>query len=491
MPDPKKSIFRQKSLDRLSSPESLDQLIQVVSPQDWLPLSVLGGLVLVGSIWSIVGKLPITVSGQGVLLPPRRVVEIQSPLSGQLKELKVKVGDCVKKNNGDNIDNPAEMLAVINPLELKQQKEREQLKLQKLKDQDLNASNLELQRTQLEKAALLQQQETFERRLRDNQSLSPVLRNRNSLAIQQQRISQEQRLKDLQALAPTLQERLQRHQELAKEGALPADRVLEAEQQFRQNQQSISEVQAQLKQLDVQETESEQKYQETINTISDLQAQLRELETKEKTLAQQNLESATNRKNQILEVELEIAKLDQQIKANSTIKSPHTGCILELTATEGQVVAPGTRIGSMQIEQANQQIVGVTYFAVKDGKLIKPGMQIQITPTTVKRERFGGIVGTVISVSPFPVTKQGAANVIGNPDIVESLMGKATESQIEVWAKLQPNSHTSSGYEWSSSTGPPNLQISAGTTTTVRVTVERRAPITFVLPFLREWSGIN
>ncbi len=61
--------------------------------------------------------------------------------------------------------------------------------------------------------------------------------------------------------------------------------------------------------------------------------------------------------------------------------------------------------------------------------------------------------------------------------------------KIEAIAQLQLNSETFSGYKWSSSQGP-ELAISPGTTTTVRVTVEERSPITFVLPILREWSGI-
>lgn len=34
------------------------------------------------------------------------------------------------------------------------------------------------------------------------------------------------------------------------------------------------------------------------------------------------------------------------------------------------------------------------------------------------------------------------------------------------------------------------MKLTAGTTTALRVTVEERAPITFLLPFLREWSGL-
>ena len=536
----KRKIFRKESLNYLSTPERLDELIKVISPRDWIPLATLGGLVLVGLVWSIFGRIPITVAGQGVLLRSRQVIELQSPISGQLQELKVKVGDCLQNSSG--------IIAIIEPVELKQKQQLEMQKLAELQKQDREVSAIVLQRTQLEKVALQQQQSSLKQRLQDAQSLTPllknqstssiatqreslqqrlqnlqslnpVLRSKRSGAIQQKRESLQQRLRDAKAQAPVLKERLEIRQELAKQGAIPKDQVLEAERQYRDSLQNVAEVQAQLKQLDVDQTqaeqaylenlnsigeiqsqlkkleldktEAEQRYVDNLNKISEIETQLKELDTKEKTLEQQNLDAANNRKNQILEIGNQIKAVEQQIQVNSVIKSPYDGCILELTVSNGQVVNPGSRIGSIQIQKSAQPLLAVTYFAVRDGKQIKPGMPIQITPTIVKRERFGGIVGNVVSVSPFPVTKQGAASVIGNPEIVESLLSQSKEAQIEVWAELKENSDNFSGYEWSSSQGPLDVKMSTGTTTSAQVTVQQRAPIEFVLPFLREWSGIK
>jgi HlyD family secretion protein len=56
--------------------------------------------------------------------------------------------------------------------------------------------------------------------------------------------------------------------------------------------------------------------------------------------------------------------------------------------------------------------------------------------------------------------------------------------------ELVGESGNASGYRWSSSKGPDS-KLTAGTTASVRITVEERAPITFLLPFLREWSGFQ
>jgi HlyD family secretion protein len=133
--------------------------------------------------------------------------------------------------------------------------------------------------------------------------------------------------------------------------------------------------------------------------------------------------------------------------------------------------------------------VGITYFPVENGKKIQSGMKVQITPQTVKRERFGGIVGTVTDVSPFPITTEAAANVVGNPQIIAGLVSEKQPVVIQVSANLETDPKTFSNYKWSSSQGP-KMTISAGTTTSVRVKVEERAPITFVFPILRSVSGI-
>ncbi len=61
------SLFRQEALEQISSPEQLDQLIQVVTLKDWLPLASIGFLVALALIWSIVGRIPVFVEAKGLL----------------------------------------------------------------------------------------------------------------------------------------------------------------------------------------------------------------------------------------------------------------------------------------------------------------------------------------------------------------------------------------------------------------------------------------
>ena len=533
----KEGIFRQESLERLSSPERLDQLMQVLAPKDWLALSVFGCLTIFGVGWSIIGRIPITVQGRAIFLQPRQVVDLQSSIAGQLKSLNVTNGHCVKKD---------EVLATIEPVALQQQLRLAKEKLDKLQKQATDASLISSQRMQLEKSAIAASQATLQKSLQDTQTLAPILKEKglNALekqrvslmqrlqetqafaprlkekaltAIQQQRSSLQQRLKDAKGLIPVLEQRLQQRRELAREGAISVDSVLELEREYKQEIQKFSELAVQQKQLDLTETKTQQTYQQSVNTIGEMQSQLQELElqsvknereylenlrysnerqaqlqelnTKYKRLEQESLETFNQRNKEIQEASREIIRLEQQLTENSRILSSQDGCILEVMATVGQVVQPGSRLGNMRVGREEKLGLAIAYFQIKDGKQIKPELTISITPDTVQRERFGGIVGKVTAVSPLPVTAEGTATLIGNSQVAKNLTGETGEA-IQVTVNLETEERNPSGYKWSSSKGP-NSKITPGTTATVRVTIEERAPITFLLPFLRELIGIK
>ena len=480
-PNAKESkLFRAKSLERLSSPERLDQLMQVVNPKSWLPLITLGALVATAGVWSVFGRIPITVEGRGVLIYPSKVVPLQSKGEGQLLDLKIQPGDTVKK--GD-------IIATVDQIDLRKQLELVKAKLAQLQVQDRNVNLLQTQRSDRDLESITEQRQTLVQRLQILEELTPTLREKGLVSIERDRQTLQKRLQTLQELLPTYKKRLSIRQDLFKEGAISDDVLLQARQQYLDNVANIDDAESQLKQLDVKEADALKEYLSNLNEIKNIKAQLQELNSKQATLAQQDLETSTTRKKEIQEVEREISRLQEQIINNSQIISQHSGKILEVTVSLGQVVQPGTRIANIDIDNPQDKLVGITFFPVEDGKKIQSDMTVQITPQTIKRERFGGIVSKVTKISSFPITKEAAVNVVGNPEVVEGLVSEKQPGLIQVFAELQPDPDTFSGYQWSSSSGP-RLKISSGTTTIARVKVEERAPITYVIPLLRSVSGI-
>ncbi|WP_445633144.1 NHLP bacteriocin system secretion protein [Nostoc sp. DSM 114161] len=475
----KSDLFRKEALERASSPEELDQIMQVVSPKKWLPLVAVGSLVATGLTWSFLGRIPITVTGTGIIVYPSTVTLFQSPIAGKLRTINVRVGDYVTR--GD-------VLATLDQSELLKQLQLVRSKLQQLQAQDRAANLVQLQRQNADKEAIKQQRQSLLQNLQAVQKLTPILREKGLDSIARDRANQTQSLQALQQLLPTFKQRWDNRNKLLEEGAISGDSVLQSQQDYLNAVSQINEAESQLKQLDVKEADAQRQYLENLNAIKDLQAQLKQLDSKEATAAQQDLDAVTNRRKEIQEAQRNIAQLALQLSSSSLVKSNYSGRVLEISATPGQVVLQGTPIGTIAAQQRAAKPVSVAFFPVGDGKQIQPGMKLQVTPTTVQRERFGGIIGAVTEVSAFPVTKEGALSVVGNSEFVEAIMSQGP--QMLITARLQPDNSTFSEYKWSSSQGP-QMKVTSGTTTSVQVIVEERAPITFVLPILRSWSGVS
>ena len=90
-------IFRKVALERLSSPEQLDQLVQVTDPRGWLSLTGLGALLLAALVWGVWGTIPTQAHGEGILLRQGGVSDLVSPANGQVAEVLVSVGDVIAK----------------------------------------------------------------------------------------------------------------------------------------------------------------------------------------------------------------------------------------------------------------------------------------------------------------------------------------------------------------------------------------------------------
>ena len=62
-----KSIFREAALERLSTPDRLDQGLTIVGSSGWIGLGALVALIVGGILWAMVIRVPITVVGSGIL----------------------------------------------------------------------------------------------------------------------------------------------------------------------------------------------------------------------------------------------------------------------------------------------------------------------------------------------------------------------------------------------------------------------------------------
>jgi HlyD family secretion protein len=472
-----RKIFREQALERLSSPEQLDQLLQVVNRKSWIPIATLGVLSLVAILWSIFGRIPMTVEGTGLLVHPRQVVSLQLPAAGQLVELNIKVGELVQKG---------QVLGKINQPALQQSLDQARARLSEAQARNGRILPLRERRTALEKEANKKERLQIEQRIEFLERSAESQESKNKTYLANKRESLEELRAVKQELNQNLKQRYEGYQELRNQGLVSNDSLLSVRQEYMNNQAQVRDLELQMRDLELQQLKADQSYQEQLDLISNLRTQLTQLDAKSGEIDQQHLETRSDTDLRVQEVELEIAKYEEDLKTKSRIISEYTGRILEVTASVGQIVNAGQRLGAIETDDPNGKLLTVAYFQVSDGKKIEPGMEVRITPATIEREQYGAILGKVVSVSPFPVTMDAITNVVGNAEVAQSL--SAGGAKIEVFAELGRDPTSPTGYRWTSGRGP-DIKVTAGTTGGVRATVEDRRPIAFVIPTLRRWSG--
>jgi HlyD family secretion protein len=412
-------IFRKVALDRLSSPEQLDQLITLSSPIDWAAVLVLAGLLSAIVAWGIFGSVPTRVDGGGILVARGgQVVDAMAPAGGQLTSV-VAVGTAVAK--GD-------VVATLDNTE---------------GDQDLAHARTVLHEQEQQLAELVERLD-------------------RGIAVRQQADAQ-QRASLNGAISGAKQRKAFYGAQLANEEALEAKGFLTrrfvqgTRQQVEDAEQAERQAQNGLMRVNAEELDQRGKRDQVVWTQ----------------------QQAVNSARRTLE------ELTIRTGRSTRVVSPAAGHVTEVKATAGSVVAPGKSI--LSIESAGEGLEMMLYIPPDQGKKVAPGMEVQVAPTTIRKEEFGTLVGHVVDISDFPISPEGMLAALQNPQLAQRFSAQGAPYAARV--ALMPDPGSPSGYRWAAGKGPL-VKLSGGTVAEAEVTVHSQAPITLVLPLFRKNLGI-
>lgn len=226
-------------------------------------------------------------------------------------------------------------------------------------------------------------------------------------------------------------------------------------------------------------TDAQQRKEDTFNEILKIRT------------TQTDLETQRERENQTSEFALNDARRQMESAAslltlNTQIISPVDGRVLEIKVSAGAVLAVGAPV--VAIESEGQKLEALIYIPAERGKTVKLGMPVRIEPSTVKREEFGTMVGTVVTISDFPMTPQGMAAVLHNDNLVTRFSKEGAAYAATV--SLEQDPETASGYRWAVGQGPP-IRLTSGTLTRAEITTRRQRPLDLVVPLFKKYTGID
>jgi HlyD family secretion protein len=226
-------------------------------------------------------------------------------------------------------------------------------------------------------------------------------------------------------------------------------------------------------------TDAQQRREDTQNEILKLRS------------GQTDLETQRERESQTSEFALNDARRQMeatagQLTQNTQIISPIEGRVLEIKISAGAVLAVGTPV--IAIESEGTKLEALIFIPAERGKNVKLGMPVRIEPSTVKREEFGSMVGTVVTISDFPMTPQGMAAVLHNDNLVTRFTKEGAAYAATV--SLEHDGDSVSGYRWAVGKGPP-VRLTSGTLTRAEITTRRQRPIDHVVPLFKRLTGLD
>jgi|GEM_PF-4217909 len=193
-----------------------------------------------------------------------------------------------------------------------------------------------------------------------------------------------------------------------------------------------------------------------------------------------------NQKILTLKLQLDMQKKDLDTLKDfalehDTLKSPIDGIVSFIQAKEGDAVKGGESL--FYVSSPNAELLAQVYVPAKDGKLVETGMQAEIVPSVTQELEYGAIKGEVVQVSPYPETMQSIESFLKNRYLVRRFLGQ--EPVIAVRIKLFRNAGNISGFDWTSSSGPP-FHLTEGTIVKASVLTKRQHPVSLIIPRLKK-----
>ncbi len=467
-------LFRKQALERLSSPDRLDELLVVLGRRDWLLLATAATLVGAALAWGVLGRIPLYAEGRAVLARPGAVAPLAAHAAGVLERLDLEVGARVEAG--------AVVGRVDQPL-LEQRLAERRRALERTAAHHAARRAGQAAEHAAVRAALELRRDRAERRIEEARAAADAAYRGLAAAAAQDRA----RLAELEALARAhllaARERQAAVRRLRTEGSSSDQGVLDAERVVVAAGSVLGDVDLRAFALSQAELAAEQAWVEALHRTLDLEDALSAMDQEEARLAAREAELAADQTLELAAARAEVEAAELELHEAATLRAARSGTVLELAVVVGDHVAPGQRLASLIADGSSEgPLVALGFFDVKGGKLVRPGARAELTPDMVERERFGGVVGHVREVATFPLSTAAAASLLGDREQAASLTAKGR--QVHLTIELEPAPGTVSGYAWTLS-GGPELALSEGTTADVRVRVEEVPPLALLLPALR------
>lgn len=223
-----------------------------------------------------------------------------------------------------------------------------------------------------------------------------------------------------------------------------------------------------------------------LESLEDAKAQLEVQVKSERQLTEKQIKTIygqfeATKASIIDQLNMECNQYKEQLE-KCTIVSSVNGKVSNVAIVSGSAVNQGSELVKVQQGDKNDNVI-VCYVALNFGKKITEGMKVLIYPTTVNKQEYGHMEATVEKVDSYVASTEDLRTQLGNDNLVEAFLQEGPV--VAVVCRLKEDQNTSSGYYWSSTKGK-DLTLTEGTLVEASVVLEEKAPITMLIPYIKE-----
>ncbi|QLJ03328.1 HlyD family efflux transporter periplasmic adaptor subunit [Streptomyces sp. NEAU-sy36] len=166
-------------------------------------------------------------------------------------------------------------------------------------------------------------------------------------------------------------------------------------------------------------------------------------------------------------------------QGDSVVRTVAAGRVTTLAATIGQIVQTGTDVAAVEkVGHADDPLYATVYVPAQNAAAIPAHAAVDLTVSSVPAQRYGVLRGQVRSVDRAAQSDRSIAAFLGDDQLGRQFTRNG--SPVAVTVRLTA-SHTTSGYRWSTSDGPP-FRLDSMTLATASIRLADQHPVDWLLP---------
>jgi HlyD family secretion protein len=221
-------------------------------------------------------------------------------------------------------------------------------------------------------------------------------------------------------------------------------------------------------------------------SLSDARSELLRIQADRTEASIRRQQDRQRRENGISDADALVGQLAARMSAERNVIAPRPGKLVQLTRSPGDVVHKGNTVAIIS-DAGDGRLRCYAFFPLTEGKRVQKDMHAHVEPSIADRERFGVISSVVRDVEPVVGTRDSFLRIMNSPEVaqdIEQRYGGTVSAVID----LEVDAASPTGLRWTGGVGYPK-QLTPGTLCDVDVVTEDVAPISLLVPWLRQAFG--